>query len=151
MPATVTLSTTTLSAAVGASDKEIKVDSTSGMLPGLQLYVEGELMQIISLGIDPWVNVSRGRAGTLGLEHDSGSTIYIGRADQFYSQDPQGAPPSAILVSPYINVRNGSIWFAQGDASPDPQVRRWWQKQSATHSIGPLGVRITEYEPTSST
>lgn len=151
MPATATLSTTTLAEGTGASAGAIKVASTSGLTPGIRLFIEGELMEVVSLGIDPWVNVFRGRDGTAGTEHDSGATIYIGRADQFYSMDPVGSPSEVIPVSPHINTTNGAIWFAQGSSSPRNQVRRWWQKQSVSMSQGPLGVRTRTYDPTSST
>jgi hypothetical protein len=151
MPATVTLSTTTLAAPTGPSDREVKVVSTSGITPGIHLYVEGELMFVVSLGVGTLVDVLRGRDGTAGARHEGGSTVYIGRADQFYSQDPVGIPPAAVLVSPWINATNGTIWFAQGDALPSATSRRWWQKQTATFDIGPLGVRTTILSPTSST
>ena len=106
MPATVTLATTTLAQATTGGAREIKVASTTGILPGLRLFLDGELMQVVSLGISPWVNVLRGRDGTRAEIHDSGTTIYIGRADQFYSKDPVGAPAEVIEVSPYINVLN---------------------------------------------
>jgi hypothetical protein len=147
----VTLSTTTLSEGVGRSNGAVKVASTSGLTPGIRLFIEGELMEVVSLGIDPWVNVLRGRDGTAGTEHDSGATIYIGRADQFYSIDPVGSPSEVISVSPYINTTNGSIWFAQGNSSPRNEVRRWWQKQSVTFGQGALGRRTRTYDPTSST
>ena len=151
MPATVTLSTTTLTKSVGASVQQIKVASTSGLTPGLRLFVGGELMEVVSLGIDPWVNVLRGRDGTAGLAHDSGLTIYVGRADQFYSSDPVGSPPNSIHVSPYINVTAGSIWFAMGDTLPGEHAKRWWQKQTTSYSTGALGVRVETLDPTAST
>lgn len=151
MPATVTLSTTTLTESVGASVQQIKVASTSGLTPGLRLFVGGELMEVVGLGIDTWVDVLRGRDGTAGVAHDSGMTIYIGRADQFYSFDPVGSPPNAIPVSPYINITTGAVWFARGDTLPGEHARRWWQRQTTTHSTGALGVRVETLDPTAST
>ena len=151
MPATVTLASTTLSVPCGSSDGVIKVASTSGLTPGTRLFLDGELMTVVSLGVDPWVNVQRGRDGTAALPHDGGGTIYIGRADQFYEADPIGSPSEAIAVSPWINARNGSVWFAQGDSVPTGTAVRWWQKQTATYSFGPLGVRTVTLDPTSST
>lgn len=151
MPATVTLSSTTLSAPVGPHDVEVKLASTSGVLPGYRLYVNGELMRVLTLGVGTLVKVNRGVDGTKGLDHLSGSTVYIGQGHQFYSQDPIGRPPSAIPVSPYINVINGSVWFAQGDALPTSDPRRWWTRQTTTFGEGPLGVITTTLDPTSST
>ena len=149
MPATVTLSTTTLSASVGAGDGQVRVASTSGLATDTRLFVGSELMSVVSLGVDNWVNVLRGVDGSAAQHHDSGETIYIGRADQFYSSDPIGTPFVAIAVSPYINVVNGSVWFAQGDASE--VAERWWQKQTATYGQGALGIRTVTLDPTSST
>jgi len=151
MPATVTLSTTTLARSVGASEREIKPTSTSGLTPGLQLFVGDELMEVVSLGVDSWVRVLRGRSGTPSVPHDSGKVIYLGRADQFFGNDPVGAPHNSIPVSPHINVTNGAIWFARGDTLPGEYARRWWQKQTTTYSEGALGVQIETLEPEAST
>lgn len=151
MPATVTLSTTTLLASVGAGDRQILVASTSGLAAGVRLWVDRELMSVAGLGVGNWVDVLRGQDGTAGQHHDSGTTITIGQPDQFYSQDPVGAPPEAILVSPWINVINGSVWFAQGDTLPTGGTSRWWQKQTTTYGVSALGVRTTTLDPTSST
>ena len=151
MPATVTLSSTTLQLPVGASDGQIKVDSTAGMNPGTRLWIDRELMSVITLGIDPWVNVMRGVDGTAATPHNSLASIIIGRADQFYGEDPIGRPSEAILVSPYINVVTGAVWFAQGDVLPTGQSVRWWQQQTTTYSEGALGVRTTTLDPTAST
>jgi len=151
MPATVTLSTTTLAVGVSASETSIKVASTSGLTPGTRLFLEKELMAVVSLGIDPWVNVRRGVDGTPSVPHISGATIYIGRAHDFYDHDPIGAPEAAIAVSPHINVLTGSVWFAQGSPDPDRSSQRWWQLQTTTYSTGPLGVAVQTPSPTSST
>jgi hypothetical protein len=151
MPATVTLSTTTLQQTAGASDSQIKVESTSGMFPGTRLWIDRELMTVVSLGVSPWVNVLRGVDGTSAQAHSSLSTVTIGRGDQFYSIDPVGRPFDAISVSPYINVLTGDVWLAQGDAQPDGTAVRWWQKVTTTYGVGALGVRTTTQDPTAST
>lgn len=147
MPATETLGTTTLLKPVAASDRLVSVESVSGLIPGMRLFCDGELMALVSLGIGTEVVVRRGVDGTIAAPHDSSATVYAGRADQFYRSDPVGAPPEAIHVSPWINVANGSIYFANGDEGG----ARWWQKQTTTYSIGALGIRIAERTPTSST
>src|SRR5688572_177597 len=108
MPATTTLSTTTLSSGVALSDNVVQLASTSGLVAGTRLYVDGELLEVISVGVGG-TKVRRGVDGTKGTAHVAGETVYIGQAHQFYSQDPKGRPPAEILVSPYINVVNGSI------------------------------------------
>jgi hypothetical protein len=149
MPATVTLSTTTLTYGVGPAAGRIALDSTDGITPNIRLFIDGELMKVISLDVAPWVNVARGVDGTSGASHPSEATVYIGRADQFYSQDPVGRPDAAIRVSPYINAINGRVWFAQGDANTT--ANRWWQLQTTTYGIGPLGVRTATVDLTEST
>lgn len=153
MPATVTLATTTLTNGVDSSAPAVLLASTAGISKGTRLWIDRELMEVISIGVDPWVNVLRGVDGSTASLHSSSSIVTIGRADQFYSTDPLGAPPSAIPVSPYINVISGDTWLAQGDASPAPGVSvvRWWQKVQPTYGVGALGVRSVTYEPTSST
>jgi hypothetical protein len=114
------------------------------------LFIDGELLKVVSLGVDPWVTVVRGVGGCAARHHDLGETVYLGRGDQFYDSDPIGSPIAEILVSPYINVVNGSIWFAQGDPQPKGS-NRWWQKQTTVYDVGALGVRTAVLTPTSST
>ncbi len=154
MPATVTLSTTTLAATIERDTRMVKIASTSGILPGTRLVIPGpdrEVMTVLSLGPDPWVIVQRGMDGTVASQHVGGITVYIARGDQLYSTDPVGRPAEAIPVSPWINVRNGKVWFAQGDTLPIGQGDRWWQEQETTREAGALGVRVTTSTPTAST
>lgn len=151
MPATVTLSTTSLVCAAGPSDGSVKVASTSGLVKGSRLWIDRELMEVISLGVDRNVKVVRGVDGTSGVAHVSASTVTIGQADQFYTRDPVGIPPESIPVSPYINVLNGRVWFARGDSMPPANSNRWWQLQTTSYSTGPLGVLVTTMDPTVST
>jgi len=149
MPATVALATTTLTEAVDASAGSIKVASTSGLTAGIRLFVDRELMSVVSLGLALRVNVLRGVDGTAASSHSSSSAITIGRGDQFYASDPVGAPPAAIEVSPWINVINGSVWYAQGDALGSSS--RWWQNVTTTYGQGALGIRTTTSAPSEST
>ncbi len=98
MPATETLASTTLSASLGASGGRVSLASMAGILPGMRLYVEGELMAVILCNGE--CSVTRGVDGTASVAHTSGATVYFGRADQFYQGPPMGAPPAAVLVSP---------------------------------------------------
>lgn len=149
MPATVTLSTTTLAQGIGSGDGRIRLASTSGVTPKLRLFVDRELMEVVALEVDPWVTVRRGVDGTSAQAHNGDAVIYIGRADQFYDGDPVGAPPLTYPVAPYINVKTGQVWHAQGDS--DGNAVRWWQAQTTTYSTGPMGVRVATLNPTSST
>lgn len=148
MPATVTLATTTLTDAIGVLARQVRLSSTAGIIPDLRLWIDRELMRVVSLGIDPWVHVIRGVDGTATAAHSSSSPVTIGRADQFYQQDPVGMPPAAIAVSPWINTQNGNVWFAQGDAQGSS---RWWQLQTTSYDVGAFGVRTAVLNPTSST
>lgn len=158
MPATVTLATTTLGQLVHPHEDRIKLASTSGVVIGTRLYCDRELMRVIGVGgafPDPWVQVSRGVDGTRTTAHSPGATVYVGRADQFYASDPQGEPPDAIPVDPYINVMTGDVWLAQGDAGPVDGIRpiatRMWVKQSTVLAAGALGAATVTSSPTSST
>jgi hypothetical protein len=150
MPATVTLSTTTLLTELKPSDSLVRVASTSGLIADVHLFLNGELMRVVSPDVaSSGVYVYRGVGGTSAVRHDPGAVIYIGAADQFYSTDPVGSPPEAIPVSPWINIQSGAIWFAQGSATSDEP--RWWQKQAVVPEVGALGILGFSYEPTSST
>ncbi len=155
MAATTTLTSTTLPVAVGATDGSLPLVSTSGIVPGVRLYLadsvasRGELCAVISLGIGTSVNVRRGADGTASAAHAAGTTVTIGRADQFYEADPVGMPPPAVLVSPWINVRTGAQWLAQGDEAGAGTALRFWQQVAVTVTPGALGVRVVTQTPSS--
>lgn len=156
MPATVTLASTTLAEGCDGAATRLKVTSTSGMYTGLRLFVggagnDGELVKVMRLDVDPWVIVTRGVDGSRAQPHVSGDTVYVGRADQFYCCPPMGRPDAAVAVSPYIDVRAGLIYFAQGDTTPSTSANRWWQQQTNTRTSQPLGVLTSTLDPTSST
>lgn len=149
MAATATLATTTLLANIGAGDSLILLGSTSGVMPGVFLFIDGELTQVLGLGPSAgWVSVKRGQDGTSTTPHGSNNTVYIGRGDQFYSTDPIGPAPGAEPVSPYINLRNGSIWYASGDETGPSAAARVWRRVTTTPDIGALGVRTSAVVPT---
>lgn len=151
MAATVTLATTTLTRAVSPSDSDVQLASLTGVVPGLRLYMDRELMTVLSLGIGTLVNVLRGKDGTITCGHSGGSTVTIGRGDQFYDFDPVGLPPNEVLVSPWINVRNGKWWTAEGDEVGPGLSARYWAETTATRSIGALGARLTTNAATTTT
>jgi hypothetical protein len=142
MAATVTLTTTTLSTQVGASDASVFVASTSGMTPGVRLFVDGELLSMLRFGVGTReVVVLRGVDGTSTQAHAPGSEVTIGRGDQFYMADPVGRPPNPVDIAPWINLVNGRRWVAQGDeAGPGAQLRSWALETDAA-AIGSLGIR----------
>jgi hypothetical protein len=152
MPASVTLPTTTLTSWIDPLTKEVKLASGSGVVPGLCLWVDRELMIVNTLpDANLSVRVKRGWNGTAPSEHSSSATVTIGRPDQFYTTDPVGAPPSIIEVSPYINTFNGKVFYAQGDALPDHLTVRWWQEVTSTYGTASRGILTQTSAPTSST
>lgn len=150
MAALATLTTTTLASSVSSSDTSVNLVSTYGVVPGLFLYCEQELMKVVSLGLGTSVNVQRGQEGTASQAHASTAVVTIGRGDQFYFSNPVGAAPSVQLVSPWINVLTGEQWTAQGDETgPSPVL--YWARTQYVHAVGALGVRTTTSEPSSTT
>lgn len=144
--ATVTLSTTTLLTSVSKTDTDVSLTSTVGVSPGLRLYIDQELLGVLSLGLGTSVNVQRGLDGTATTSHLSGATVTIGRGDQFYLQDPTGVPPTPVLVTPWINLVTGVSWTAQGDET-GPNAAQWWQPTVTTRSTGALGIRTVTTTP----
>ena len=141
----VTLNTTTFTAPVSPNDSSVLVGSVANIVPGQCLFADRELMQVVSIGLatsaSTALTVIRGIAGTAATLHSSGLTVIIGNPDQFYEMSPVGPPPADVLVTPWVNVVNGSVWVAQGDESgPDAQAR-WWAQSLISHDVGPLGVR----------
>lgn len=152
MPASVTLSTATLTYGIGPGADEITLSSVSGINRGTCLWVDRELLRVVNLIPESnRLKVSRGSGGSAAAPHSSSALVTIGRADQFYSVDPVGSPDVIIEVSPYINTVNGKVFLSQGDANPSVQNFRWWQEVSNTYGQGSLGIRTQESAPTSST
>jgi len=151
MTATVTLSTTTLTNGIGPRDRDILLDSNSGVRTGLFLFLDRELMKVERILDNGLVRVSRGQGGTASTQHSSSAVVTIGSGTQFYTQDPVGSPLEATEVAPWINVKNGKVWHAQGDAQPEGLTFRWWQEATTTYSAGALGIRASSSSPTSST
>lgn len=148
MPATETLNTLTVLSNLSAGDGSVLVSDTSNLFPGVRVFYDGELMSVVRVGISSNVDVLRGVDGSRAVPHVSGGTAYVGRADQFYSMNPHGRPNDSPLVSPYINVVNGTVWLAQGDTLPPGLGQRWWQQVTTTYGSGAMGITTTTVEPT---
>ncbi len=143
MQATFTLATTGFSLPVKTIDTRLILTSTSGVVPGVFLFANRELMRVQYLtGVGNEVVVLRGRDGTETRAHGTGETIYIAQGYQLYEQDPQGLAPLNAFVNPHINVRNGTVWVIQGDDEGGGTQARSWQQVTTTQTIGPLGVRV---------
>lgn len=149
--ATVTLSSTTFSQTVEPGDSKVIFASTSGLSPGVCVFADRELMRIERLtGLGNEAVVRRGIDGTVSSRHATNATVYIGRGDQFYHQDPMGLPPIVMLVYPYINVRTGVLWVAQGDEDGPGNAARIWAPVTVAMAAGALGVStVTVTTPSS--
>lgn len=143
MQATVTLTTTTLAQPLSTTERYVNLTSLSGIAVGTCLFVDREFMSIEQItGIGNIVLCQRGIDATIQAPHNQGATVYAGRADQFFIQDPVGMPPNPIPVFPYINVSNGILWSVQGDDVGGGALARTWQPITTAQTIGALGVRI---------
>lgn len=96
------ISTTTLGAAVAASDLTIRVASASGATKGNLININGEYM-IQTQDADGLVLAvgKRGQEGTYNQAHASGSVVQMGLPSDF-----PPAPPGAATVTPYAPTWN---------------------------------------------
>lgn len=117
------LSTTTLSAAVTATATTITVDSATGVVAGRFLFVDWEVMRIISVD-GTTVTVGRGALsrvtgqGSIATAHASGERVILSGNNSpgdFHDNDPnfgsvcvRGVGQAAVL--PWVNISSGTIW-----------------------------------------
>jgi len=148
--ATVTLNTTSFALPVEPGDRVVTFADVTNIpsspqqaIAPLEIFVDGELMSLeYSTGIGNQWYVLRGDDGTAATRHATNATVYIGRSDQFYQVDPVGLPPNEMPIYPYINVRTGAIWIAQGDESGPGLQGRVWARVTSTSAAGALGSRV---------
>lgn len=123
----VTLTQTTLSAAVGATANTLRVASASGITASTTgpsfLYVldpggqRGELMKVTSVS-GTNIGVARGYNGTASVGHISGAIVVIGRGQDFPGYNPSGAcTASTAPVFPWINPITGEQWICSSVSS----------------------------------
>lgn len=148
----VTLASVTLARPIGRDDSEVFLSSLSGLKPGQRLYVDRESMEFIR-DLGDRALVGRGRDGTGAATHANGSVVWVANPNELYEYDPQGLPPTELLVSPWINVRTGDVFFAQGDAvgAGASTIQRHWVKQITTWTPGALGIVTVTQDPVAST
>ena len=128
---TVTLTQTTLAAAVDAVSTTVRVASCTN-IPNPSgggdnqtiLMVNNEAMTVTAVSPDipatpsgaGQVSVVRGTNGTRAKAHVSGSTVLLGRPNQFFTTDPSGAVTAAdVDVTPRVNVPTSNQWLAPVD------------------------------------
>ncbi len=119
-----TLTATTLSSAVLATDKVVNVTSATGInAPALQagtvgslLYVvapgstNGETMVVVSVNSTA-ITVRRSASGQT-TPFPSGSMVLVGQPNWFSAYDPTGGCTTAsTFVAPWVNTKNGNQWL----------------------------------------
>lgn len=117
---TYTLNSTTLNAAVGATDTTLTLTSTAAatgstfgaVSTGQGLYVDQEYMLITGVPTSTTVTVQRRNNRTNpATTHASGQIVYIGAGSAFQRLDPTtGACAVASQGDPWVNVDKGTVW-----------------------------------------
>lgn len=109
------LAETTLSAAVGAGDKEIAVASATSVAAGRIIRIDDEVMEVTKgyVTASTTVPVLRGRAGTRQAAHVSSARVVHGNADDF-------TPPAGAVgtLSPGGRVRRVITYSAASTITP---------------------------------
>lgn len=103
------LNSTTLAAAVAASDKTIQVASATNVAVGHVLVVDREAMLVLAIS-GTFVHVFRGERG-FAQAHASGAVVWTNPKGAYFEYDPAGAGVAANeLYLPHINLQNFNAW-----------------------------------------
>jgi len=143
-----TVTSTTLSSAVAATDSIINVASATGITadPQTTLYIDREVMPVVSVS-GTAITVRRTARATA---HISGAVVWVGRPNWFRSTDPSGAcTVTTEHVHPWVNTATGSVWYCSGgrwNPVGDNYVfispgNCWMTAATTTISTGPALVR----------
>ena len=140
---------TTLTAAVGASDTVIPLTSItgvtahSGISPTSLLYVDFELMEVVSVNALN-ATVKRGIAPTRATAHLTASKVWVGPPGAFANGDPGGAvnTTDAGVYYPCIVPLTRQIWDIIGGL----WVRSEVVAPSTTVNIGAAAAGVTAAE-----
>lgn len=136
------LNAITLAAPIASTtERLVRLASIAGVLKDDLLFFDQEAMTVLDASSNP-VRVLRGAAGTVAARHVPGTTGYSGAPSLFHSTDPHGIPQGVPTANPYINVREGRVWVAQGDAVGPGAAARRWQLQSSAYATGALGILV---------
>jgi len=102
------LTSTTLSFACSSADTLLTLASVSGVVPGVLLSIDSEILQVATLtGVSTQVRVRRGVNGTASTAHAAAATVYVGVPADF------AIPAQDIVVAP-----SGSVLTGQGPGAP---------------------------------
>ena len=116
----------------------VQLDSITDVHTGDVLVIDREVMRVLDASVNP-VRVMRGSVG-VAVSHTSGATVYIGTPDRFRTMDPVGIPKYSD-PNPWINIRDGRVWFFQGDQVGPNIGARYWQLQVIGPRVpGALGI-----------
>jgi hypothetical protein len=99
------MTTTTLSAALNGSSRDVYLTSEVGVSVGTYLYVDRELMRVVSVG-SPLI-VQRGYGG-IDAAHSSGAKVYVASGSEVGAVDKSGSAGNE--TGTYINHQNGRIF-----------------------------------------
>lgn len=148
----ISLTQTTLAAAVTQSADRIVVASATGMSAGTALYIQdfsaprGELVKVVSVtGLT--VRITRGQVGAQ-TAHTSGSLVLIAPVPSaFYTYNPQGACTStAVQYTPWVNTSTGEQWLCSSVLGS--WVRGWGSSNSGpTAAVASAAGLITPSGP----
>ena len=150
---TVTLTTTTLSAALAATDKVVCLTSATGVVVrgvgvnGSKIYVDQELLTVVSTAAEYGSTCYNVNRGDRPVGHAILAPVYIGAANNFYTYSPSGTCTTAgMAVRPWINVSSGAIsdcpstkWIRIG--GPDQAVTAQWC--GTTNTCAATGISQT--------
>jgi hypothetical protein len=106
------LAETTLSAACAVDDKQLVVASATGIAPGYEVRVNGEVLKVTKGYVTgaTIVPVLRGQSGTLATAHAVTSRVVVGtQADWAQSNPPQ-------TVAPYVIAGRARVVTSYGAA-----------------------------------
>lgn len=134
---TATVTSTTTTAAIAASDNFVNLTSGTGVAAGVGIFVDKEMLRVVSVAA-PFSTtrprVARGQDGTRLATHVSGVTVYIGPTSTVAGPGPfwQSDPPAGTCVlgneqySRRINTLNGKHWKC---------INSWWVDLSTERTI----------------
>jgi hypothetical protein len=136
------LSTTTLSAAVTSqTQRTITVASASGIAAGGQLFIDHELMDVVSVS-GTTITVNR---FTNPSTHNSAAVVIIAPAAAKSTAfvPNSGVPragsctPSNYAYLPIVNTDTGDVWLCWAQGSSGPNASRLWH---VTNTLSNNGV-----------
>lgn len=108
-----TVNSTTLAAALNATDRTVSVASNATIAKGDWLMVDGEAMLIQDF-TGTLLTVVRGQQGSRTTAHANSTTVWTGVPARFYQNEPSGTCTAANeLFLPHLVPRSGSIYQCQ--------------------------------------